>query len=657
MGWTLLHFVWQGACLAVAYAIVRAALRRRSSDARYAAACGAMVAMLVLSVATFAVLYAESPSPVPAGPFEAGESVAAPAAGLAPAPPADFSARMRSWSRVWVEPALPWFTALWIAGVLLLSLRFLGGLAVAQHLKRRYTEPADAEWQALVDLLRDRLGVARAVRLCESAIAEVPTVIGWISPVILVPMGMLAGLSRDQVEAVLAHELAHVRRCDYLVNLVQTAVETLLFYHPAVWWVSKHVREERENCCDDLAVAACGDVLTYAKALAELEDLRGAVPAGALAANGGSLVRRIERLLGRPTGGHYAPAYLAGVLAVVALGSLWVGARAADAPAKIVAAIAAVGLAPSDAEPAPATAPRPQQTQAPAVSPGAVAEPEEPEEPQEAEEPEEATEAEEAGLDYIDQLAAAGYKKLSVDELIALGNHGVTAEYIRGLAAVGYPNLSVDELVAFGVHGVDADYVRGLAAAGYKGLRAEDLIAMRVHGVDPGFVREMAALGYTNVSADDIVSLAVHGVGTAYVQELKAAGYADLPLESLVALRVQGVSGEYVRTMAASGYPRLSVDELLAMRVHGVTPTYIRELVSLGYAKLSADDIIGMRVQGVTPAYVRELRELGYSLTAEEVVGMRVQGVTAQYIRGLKARGFDNLTVDQIIRLRIAGIR
>ena len=102
--------------------------------------------------------------------------------------------------------------------------------------------------------------------------------IGWLRPVILFPASALTGLSAEQLEALLAHELAHIRRYDYLVNLLQTTVETLFFYHPAVWWVSAQVRQEREHCCDDLAVAACGDVLTYARALTALEQLRGSEP-------------------------------------------------------------------------------------------------------------------------------------------------------------------------------------------------------------------------------------------------------------------------------------------------------------------------------------------------------------------------------------------
>src|SRR6185369_12620027 len=124
---------------------------------------------------------------------------------------------------------------------------------------------------------------------------------GWMRPAILLPASTLSGLSVAQIEAILAHELAHIRRHDYIVNLLQCVIETLLFYHPAVWWVSRRVRDERELCCDDMAVQAVGDRVGYARALCELERLRAATPQLAMAANGGSLLTRIARLLGAPS--------------------------------------------------------------------------------------------------------------------------------------------------------------------------------------------------------------------------------------------------------------------------------------------------------------------------------------------------------------------
>jgi uncharacterized protein (TIGR03435 family) len=159
---------------------------------------------------------------------------------------------------------------------------------------------APPEWQQMLRELGARIGLSRPVRLLVSALVQVPTVVGWLRPVVLVPVGALGGLPGEHVEALLLHELAHIRRHDYLVNILQSVAEALLFYHPVVWWVSGHIRAERELCCDDVAVSVSGDALTYARALAQLEAYRPAHLTAAVAANGGSLAGRIARLLGQP---------------------------------------------------------------------------------------------------------------------------------------------------------------------------------------------------------------------------------------------------------------------------------------------------------------------------------------------------------------------
>ncbi len=160
--------------------------------------------------------------------------------------------------------------------------------------------------------------MTRPVTLLESCLAEVPVVIGHLRPVILIPVGLLNGLPVGQIEAILLHELAHIRRADYLVNLMQTLMEGLLFYHPAAWWISSVIRAERENCCDDLVVATSGDAHEYATALAALAENRVNMREAAMAATGGNLVKRIRRLLAQPEGPRamVAPMLSAGILIV-----------------------------------------------------------------------------------------------------------------------------------------------------------------------------------------------------------------------------------------------------------------------------------------------------------------------------------------------------
>ena len=199
-----------------------------------------------------------------------------------------------------------WLVPVWLGGVSVFYLYNLIAWVAATRLRTRGAFAAPTEWRERLDHLAAAMGVRRHVVLLESCLAEVPVVIGYLRPVILLPVGMLAGLSTDQVEAVLIHELAHIRRFDYLVNVLQTLVEGLLFYHPAVWWTGSVMRREREHCCDDVVVSLQGDAHGYAATLARLELSRGAGREPALAATGGNLMMRIRRLMQQPEGPRFA---------------------------------------------------------------------------------------------------------------------------------------------------------------------------------------------------------------------------------------------------------------------------------------------------------------------------------------------------------------
>jgi beta-lactamase regulating signal transducer with metallopeptidase domain len=284
LGWALVHFIWQGTLVAAVLAVALYGLRRRSANARYVACCVGMAVMMLAPAATFAALVWWRSAPVTAGaggllPLEAGATAA--------------------WHRL--AAMLPQLTLLWLVGAGGLQLRALVHWSNAQRLKHRGTHAAPETCRRSLAELRDRLEIRRTVRIFESSLAAVPMLIGWLRPVILVPAGAVTGLSPQQLRAVLAHELAHVRRHDYLVNLIQAVFESLLFYHPAVWWLSHRLRVEREYCCDDVAVRLGGGALAYAQALSYLDAMRGETYQPALASTGGTLMNRIRRLAGLPT--------------------------------------------------------------------------------------------------------------------------------------------------------------------------------------------------------------------------------------------------------------------------------------------------------------------------------------------------------------------
>lgn len=386
VGWTLMHSVWQLTLLALVYGVSQCLLRGRRPQVRYAVAGVTLLAMLVCPLGTMAWLAARTAasSPSASAQPEFTEYVASrygrldepsPTAAAEPLPmdlaiplnsesTADGSELAHSthvlshgatttWTslasnpvrllRTIIGPLLPTLVGTWFAGVLLLSCRHLGGWLVVTRLRRHGELPGSPSLAALTTALGERLGLRHKVTVLESLSVQVPSVMGWLRPALLLPMGLASRLPPDQLESILLHELAHILRRDYLANGLQFVAETLLFYHPGVWWVSRRMRLEREHCADELAATACGNRLLYATALTTLEEQRACLPAWAVAANGSDLRRRIERVLGvdrrRPS---HAVAWLSGLIAfsllIVAAGSSpWEELSAADDAPRAVA--------------------------------------------------------------------------------------------------------------------------------------------------------------------------------------------------------------------------------------------------------------------------------------------------------------------------------
>ena len=285
LGAAVVHFLWQGTLIGLLTATALRALRSRSAGLRYTLAGSALLASLACFLVTLALALAAAGPALPS--VAVGEGTATPSVALFSGSGATGLAALG-----------------WSIGVLVMAVRAaLQTLAVRRLARTRVSDP-DPIWQRAFVVLRRRLGVDRGVRLLASGIAEVPMVVGWLSPVVLVPAALFTRMSPDQLRALLAHELAHVRRHDHLLNAVQAVVEIVLFFHPAVWWISKQVRAEREYCCDDSSVRLTGNPRLLAEALAALEAIRIArQPQAALAADGGPLMKRIARILGtRPTG-------------------------------------------------------------------------------------------------------------------------------------------------------------------------------------------------------------------------------------------------------------------------------------------------------------------------------------------------------------------
>jgi len=412
------------------------------------------------------------------------------------------------------------------------------------------------------------------------------------------------------------------------VNLFQIGVEALLFYHPAVWWVSQRIRTEREHCCDDEAVALCGDAVKYARALTMMEEWRTA-PSLLMAANRSPLSQRVVRLLGldgaagrlRVAGLAVGVACLAGAMLA---GNAFLGVAHAALESKANAKQAQAGgnLAVAKEGSGSVIVVRPANASTSAKHFAST---------------------EQAGKDK---------DKSKETRQSGSGDANNKESYLDAMDAAGFKNLSADELIAMKIQGVTPAYVREIHDLGMK-PSAEEFIGMRVQGITPEYIRDLRSIA-PNLGVDELIGMKVQGITPQYANEMRGLGLkADL--ENLIGIKVQGITPEYVRSMQAIGF-KPGTDELIGMKVQGITPEYVREMQASGL-KPDIDNLIGMKVQGVTPEYVKSMQAAGFkNLDADELIGAKVQGITPEFIEKARKHGFQNLTLDKLMALKHAEV-
>jgi hypothetical protein len=435
------------------------------------------------------------------------------------------------------------------------------------------------------------------VSLRISAHVQGPLAMGIVRALVILPASALMALTPEQLESVLAHELAHIRRADYFWNLIQTTVETLFFFHPAVWWLGGRLRHHRELCCDDAAVQACSDPLIYATALLRLEERRNQQLSLAMALDGhrspSTLRARISRLLGEADGEQrpreLVPLPLAAIAALLVLASatgphLFAGLRDAR-PAEI--ATTTVSPVPSGS-PAPAivaanhgksvliarnnSAVEKPPAAAHGVGQGAG---EGVGAPAPAEQQPAAPEATAHKTDYIDAMRSAGYD-VDIDKYIAMKVQGITPEYAQAMAKIDFGKPSAGELIAMKIQGVTPQYVSDLKAAGLQPGSLGDLISYRIFQVTPEFITGMRAAGFDSIPPKKLIELRVHGVTPEYARTVKQQ-YPNATLDELVKLRIFHIDDAFLASAARHGFTSLSIQKLVQLRISGVLDDTVTE--------------------------------------------------------------------------------
>jgi beta-lactamase regulating signal transducer with metallopeptidase domain len=588
VAWTLIHFCWQGAAIAALFAAANKLLAHRSSNARYLVALVALLLMLAASAATFSwemrsgsgpvsFIATATPSTAPAD-NHTGYKFSPTVTPASDAPHATDVSSITEW--------LPWIDAFWLIGVVVLSCRSLGGWWLIQRLRTAAAEEAPAAVIASFQRIAAALGLERPVMLSVSKTIAGPLTVGVLRALVLLPLSAVTSLSEEELQVVLAHELAHIRRADFFWNLVQTFIETLFFFHPAVWWIGGRLRHERELCCDDLALKVCPDRLVYARALYRLEEQRRSNWQLAMALDGHqpaqTLRMRIARILGEPlahtTGRGPFSIAAAGALLVVLLlpvpqvmASLDPSPRQPQSAASVQGTVApqlnpmvaqAVALpAPRKANPAPlmiaqANAAEPQQNAA------------ESSQQTENENSAQTTPSSSSHHDYIDEMKAAGYD-VDLDKMVAMKIQGVTAEYARQMSQLGFGKLTADQLIACKIQDVTADYIAKMKRDGLEVKSIQDAISYRIFNLTPEFIAGM-----------------------------KAAGFDNLDHKQLMALRVQGVTPEYARSIRQQ-YPGATVDDIVKTKIFNINADFIADAKRHGFTDLTLDKLVKLRISGI----------------------------------------------------------
>jgi len=585
IAWTLIHFCWQGALIAAVYRGVSLVTARCSSNARYLLALCALMTMLAASVGTFAYeMRSDGSTAAGSTAYKrlAGGDVAPVTTHVAGGSQVNTSDRIHLMSSLPALPALPLqvvrvIDGIWLLGVLVLALRSLGGWWLIQRLRTTATEEASAAVRQSLRRISNALGVSKPVMLRVSSAIAGPVTVGALRALVLLPLSAATSLGPEELEVVLAHELAHVRRADFFWNLVQTFVETLFFFHPAVWWLGARIRHERELCCDDMALSVCPDAVVYANALFRLEQQRSRQLQLAMALDGHQPARtlrmRIARILGEPVSegmnrGPFSLAAAAAVLVVLLLPVPQVLASLKPAPKAVPAQVvvsAPVNVSKLAVSVAPVPAPHVAAAVATSVevhaatigaleaSPG----------PQNS-----TTESSGEKGNYIDRMKAAGYD-VDLDKMIAMKIQDVTPEYAAAMGQLGFGKLSADDLVACKVQGVTPEYIANLKKGGIEVKSIQDAISYRIFDVSPELIAEM-----------------------------KAAGYGGLSSEQVLAMRVQGVTPEYARSIAQQ-FPGATADDLVKTRIFNIDAAFIELAKKHGFTGLSLDKLVKLRISGL----------------------------------------------------------
>src|ERR1700733_1999888 len=677
LGWTLLHFCWQGTAVAVAYAIIDRMTAHATSKVRYIVPLAALIIMPAIVIGTFAV---ELRVATPVYSIGSASTNASVDPSIWPTPAlhelslaSGLENSKTSLLTMRADRMLPWVDAVWLVGVLLLAFRSLGGWFHLAVVRRRARRMVPQEIERAFQRLCERVQVGRKVVLRASDEVISPLAMGLWRATVILPISAVLSLPAEELEAIIAHELGHIRRWDYLWNLLQTAVESVLFFHPAVWWLSRTVRERRELCCDEIAVRSCADATVYARALLRLEEQRTIRLRMAMAFGGcgGSLLHRVKKVLGedmamenRMTSG--VSAATAGALVIALLLGPKIG-QAVVPPTPVNPVHPVVAFATDESRfslPSPSEQPeaRPAVPFAAVAPPAPMHPPKEKSAPAIAPMPPHAArhQAISSTMVAVNGITTFVFHEIQQQESTATTSSQMTGTaYLEGMRQAGYTldlNNDLNQLVALKSIGVTPDYAKSMAAAGLGKPTLHELITLKSIGVTPEYAASMKQSGIAPKTFQELVTEKSVGVTPEYAAEMKQKGFGDLSMHELITMKSVGVTPEYAAEMKQKGFGDLSMHELVTMKSLGVTPEYAAAMKQQGFSDLSAHELVTLKAQGMTPEYANWLKLQFPQATTDELRRAAIFHINDKFVADAKAHGFDSRNLDKLLRLKMSGL-
>ena len=700
LGWTVLHSLWQFTLIALLTSLLFFLLRNRAAKIRCWVGNLALVAALLVASATFAWYNepgtAMPPQAVPTPPAAqlapAAQDAAGPPALALPASPAPEPPAISADLFGSLQPHLPLIVLLWFLGLSAFLLRLMSNLLYVNYLRRRMNFHADPYWVEILEKLVRRSGLRRGVELLESAMVRSPLTIGYLKPVILFPVGLINHLSETEVEAILAHELAHILRRDYLFNILQSLIEALFYYHPAIWWLSAQVRNERESASDEMAIALLGNKINYAKALVAIQEMAffPRNPALAFAGQGRSqFSMRLRRIFKQPkTKFNAMEKWIATGLVVCSMLVLAIGQHMpalknqASAHTETAAnPLSGIWEAEFSKDSVCLTFSSktndghwtngecflqsefnnlqvlPGETQFQLTRPAGTM----------------TLSGKIEGTTgygrfqfapdekYRKGLAEQGLKNADDELMIHCFFAGFADDYPTVLKKAGYSDLSTERYQELAVFRIDERTMREYQALatqlGNKNLRLQDLVELKIGNVDAKLVDQLSKAGYKDLDISEVSQFGMHGVDPGYIETMNELGFGKLPADELLSAKIQGIDADFIRQCQNMGFDKLTFDDIMAVKIHDINPEFIKECQGLGFGELSLEDIMAIKIHDINPEFIKECQGLGFGkLSMEDIMAIKIHDIHPEFIKECQNMGVGTLSLEDIMGFRIHDI-